>query len=90
MYRIGIDPGGTKLGVGVVNENGAIVSEFVTHDHTECDEVGIVNCMVRNVDEALGGIGAKRADASGLGVLFPGHLRKSRVPDGHGFGSRPA
>jgi len=79
MYRIGIDLGGTKLGVGIVDEQSRIVSEIVTHDHTTRDEAGIVSCMVRNADEALATVGAKRTDASGVGVLFPGHVR---WPDG--------
>ncbi len=74
-YRIGIDLGGTKLAVGIVDSTWRIVAESVSHDHTCCDEEGILDRMARNVDEALGKIGASRSEVAGVGVLFPGHVR---------------
>jgi glucokinase len=74
-YRIGIDLGGTKLAVGIVDQDWRIVAETVSHDHTCCDEEGILDRMARNIDDALGKIGATRSEAAGVGVLFPGHVR---------------
>ena len=56
-FRIGIDLGGTKLGIGIV------------------DEAGILDCMVRNVDQALAKLGGGRAQIIGVGVTYPGHVR---------------
>ena len=78
-YRIGIDLGGTKLAVGIVDPEWNIVAETVSHDHGCCDEEGILDRMERNIDEALAKAGRSRGDVSGVGVLFPGHVR---WPDG--------
>jgi len=79
MYRIGIDLGGTKLAVGLADPSGAILSEVVSHDHVGCDENGVLDRIVRNVDSALARQGVKKSEISGVGVLFPGHVR---WPDG--------
>jgi len=78
-YRIGIDLGGTKLAVGVVDSKGKIQGESVTYDHKNLDEAGVLGCIHRNVDEALFHAGLARTDIKGAGVLFPGHIR---WPDG--------
>jgi glucokinase len=78
-YRIGIDLGGTKLAVGIVDSEGNIVAETVSRDHACCDEEGILDRMERNIDGVLGEAGRSRGDISGVGVLFPGHVR---WPDG--------
>jgi glucokinase len=78
-YRIGVDLGGTKLAVGVVDCNGNIMGECVTYDHVNLSEEEVLNRIVRNVDRALFAAGISRNDVSGVGVLFPGHIR---WPDG--------
>lgn len=75
MFHAGIDLGGTKLGVGIVDGKGSVVSEVVTHDHSECDENGILDRMARNTDQALAKAGLSRKDLAGVGVLYPGHVR---------------
>lgn len=74
-YRIGIDLGGTKLAVGIVDPAWNIVAETVSHDHACCDEEGILDRMERDIDRALGQAGIGRRRISGAGVLFPGHVR---------------
>jgi glucokinase len=74
-YRIGVDLGGTKLAVGVVDSGGKILGEKVSYDHRGLDEEGVLGRIERNVDAALGAAGASRAEAKGVGVLFPGHIR---------------
>ncbi|MGO8695580.1 MAG: ROK family protein [Rectinemataceae bacterium] len=78
-YRIGVDLGGTKLAVGVVDAAGKIVGESVTHDHKGLAEEDVLCRIERNVDAALSRAGAARSEVRGVGVLFPGHIR---WPDG--------
>ena len=74
-YRMGVDLGGTKLAVGVVDSGGKIVGESVTYDHKGLAEEKGLDRIERNVDAALAAAGSDRADVKGVGVLFPGHIR---------------
>lgn len=78
-FRVGIDLGGTKLAVGVVDANGKILGESITYDHKTLNEEEILGCIARDVNEALSMAGIARSDIKGAGVLFPGHIR---WPDG--------
>ncbi len=77
--RIGVDLGGTKLAVGVVDSKGNIVGDSVTYDHVGLHEEEVLDRIERNIDRALSAAGTSRGDVSGVGVLFPGHIR---WPDG--------
>jgi len=74
-YRVGVDLGGTKLAVGVVDAEGKIFGETITYDHTGLSEETVMNRIERNVDTALAAASATRKDVKGVGVLFPGHIR---------------
>jgi len=74
-YRIGVDLGGTKLAVGVVDADGKIVGETITYDHRGLGEEAVLGRIARNVDAALGAASAGRNAVKGVGVLFPGHVR---------------
>ncbi|HWR11371.1 MAG TPA: ROK family protein [Rectinemataceae bacterium] len=74
-HRIGVDLGGTKLAVGVVDSGGNIIGESVTYDHRGLSEEAVLDRMERNIDAALGAAKASRAEVKGVGVLFPGHIR---------------
>lgn len=78
-YRIGVDLGGTKLAVGVVDGQGAILGETTTYDHTCLDEEEVLTRIERNLEEALSTASVPRDEIEGVGVLFPGHVR---WPDG--------
>jgi glucokinase len=74
--RIGVDLGGTKLAAGVVDAEGRLLGESVTHDHAGLADEGEILALVRrNVDAALGEAGLARDSVKGLGILFPGHIR---------------
>lgn len=75
IYRIGVDLGGTKLAVGVVDPKGNIVGEAVTYDHKNLAEEKVLDRMERNIDAALASAKSTRAEVKGIGVLFPGHIR---------------
>lgn len=74
-FRLGVDLGGTKLAVGVVDAAGKIVGESVTYDHKGLGEEAVLDRIERNVDAALAAAGSSRAEVKGVGVLFPGHIR---------------
>jgi glucokinase len=84
-YRAGIDLGGTKLAVGIVDGGGAILGECASRDHIGLPEEEVLDRVERNLDSALEGTGKalgrkiSRRDLVGAGILFPGHLR---WPDG--------
>ncbi len=73
--RLGIDLGGTKLAVGVVDPQGAILGESVTYDHCGKPEAEVLQMVSRNLKEALAQAGLGREALVGAGVLFPGHIR---------------
>ena len=83
--RAGIDLGGTKLAVGVVDDEGKILGECATYDHLGLKEEQVLDRVVRNLASALDDAGRALGrtlgfkDLSGVGILFPGHLR---WPDG--------
>jgi glucokinase len=74
-FRVGVDLGGTKLAVGVVDSAGRIVGEAVTYDHKGLGEEAVLDRIERNVDAALDAAGSGRGRVKGVGVLFPGHIR---------------
>jgi glucokinase len=73
-YRIGVDLGGTKLAVGIVDSGGKIVGETVTYDHKGLTEQKVLDCIDRNIDAALSAAGSSRINVKGIGMLFPGHV----------------
>jgi glucokinase len=71
----GVDLGGTKLSVGLVRIDGALVDKVVVYDHTEKNEAGIclqIRDMVHKLFEQQR-IGEE--DIRGVGIGFAGHLR---------------
>ncbi len=74
-YSIGVDLGGTKLAVAAVDEAWRVVGEKISHDHTCCDEEGILDIIERDLAEVLSGLDASPDQVDGVGLLFPGHVR---------------
>ncbi len=73
--RIGVDLGGTKLAAGVVDPEGRVLGESVSHDHGGRSDDELMAMVVRNVGAAMGEAGAKPGAIAGLGILYPGHIR---------------
>jgi len=71
----GVDLGGSKLGVGLVSESGAIVDEVLDHDHVTHSPDEIVEDMAEHIGELLGRNGYSTADLEGIGVGTAGHIR---------------
>jgi glucokinase len=78
-FCIGVDLGGTKLAVGVVDSAGKIAGEAVTYDHKSLEAEEVLALIERNIDAALDAAGSDRAEVRGVGLLFPGHIH---WPDG--------
>jgi glucokinase len=74
-YRAGVDLGGTKLAVGILDSEGALVGREVSYDHKGLDEGRVLGLIERDFDAALASAGLERGDVKGVGVLFPGHIR---------------
>ncbi len=71
----GVDLGGTKLAVGLVGDNGVVVDKTIVYDHSTKREHEIVLEM-RDIIRALLHTNDMKEDAlSGIGVVFPGHIR---------------
>lgn len=71
----GVDLGGTKLSVGLVEQDGRLVDKVVAYDHTRKAEAELV-LQIRDLVREL--LQRNRLDESallGIGVGFAGHLR---------------
>ncbi len=74
-YRVGVDLGGTKLAIGVVDDAGAILGESVTYDHAGLSEELVLGRILLGVETAMRKAGVGKDGIAGVGVLFPGHIR---------------
>jgi glucokinase len=71
----GVDLGGTKLSVGLVDDGGQVRDRLVAYDHIRKSESELI-LQIRDMIRALlerGGLA--EADLAGIGVGFAGHLR---------------
>jgi len=71
----GVDLGGTKLAVVLMDEGGAIRDERVVYDHKQCPNQELVDYICNLIQELLTRNHLSEADLRGIGVGFPGHLR---------------
>lgn len=74
-YRIGIDLGGTKLAVAVIDAAGRVLGEALTHDHRGLADAALLGLVAKEVDAALSVAGLSRSQIKGAGILYPGHIR---------------
>lgn len=71
----GVDLGGTKLGIGLVDESGNILDQLVTYDHVSKKPDAIVEDIARRIHGLLEKNGFTIAQLKGIGVGTAGHLR---------------
>jgi glucokinase len=76
----GVDLGGTKLSVGLVSADGAILDKIIVYDHVGKNETMIVEQIVDMICKLISGNGLNESDLKGIGIGFPGHVR---FKDGH-------
>lgn len=71
----GVDLGGTKLSVGLVNPDGLVHDKITVYNHTGKDEIEVVEQITMLIMQLLSANGLKESDLTGIGVGFPGHVR---------------
>ena len=71
----GIDIGGTKCAVALVDEQGRIVDKILTREHTGRREAELVELVVSMVRELLHRNDFRESQLPGIGIGFAGHIR---------------
>jgi glucokinase len=71
----GVDLGGTKLSVGLINTEGKIQDKFTVYDHVGKDEIKIVDQITGLIRQLISKNGLAESDLKGIGMGFPGHVR---------------
>ncbi len=73
----GVDIGGTKCSIALVDEEGRILDKIYTCAHVEEGEEGMVDLIAGQVKELLKRNQVKQSDLPGIGVGCAGHIRHS-------------
>jgi glucokinase len=71
----GVDIGGTKCSIALINEDGKIVDKIYTCAHVEENEQGMVAMIAGHVKEILDRNSLKQSELPGIGVGCAGHIR---------------
>ena len=71
----GVDLGGTKLSVALVNETGEIHDKLIVYDHVSQSDQEVAFYIVRLVKQILSRNALQDDNLHGIGLCFPGHLR---------------
>jgi glucokinase len=73
----GVDIGGTKCSIALIDEGGMILDKIYTCAHLEEDENGMVDMVAGHVKEILKRNRVKQSDLPAIGVGCAGHIRHS-------------
>jgi glucokinase len=71
----GVDLGGTKLSVGLVNPDGTVYDKITVYDHVGKKEEAVVEQITRLIWQLITSNNLKEEDLAGIGMGFPGHVR---------------
>jgi glucokinase len=71
----GVDMGGTKCSIALIDEQGHILDKIYTCAHVDKDEQGRIQMLVGHVKEIIHRNGLKESDLPGIGVGCAGHIR---------------
>lgn len=71
----GVDIGGTKCSVVLVDLNGQIIDKIYTCAHVDTNEEGLVKLVAENINEILGRNNLQESDLLGIGMGCAGHIR---------------
>ena len=79
MSRVlcGVDIGGTKCSIALIDEEGKILDKIYTCAHVEEGERGMVDMVAGHVKELLQRNQVKQSDLPAIGVGCAGHIRHS-------------
>ena len=73
----GVDIGGTKCSIALINTDGKILDKIYTCAHVEEGETGMVAMIAGHVKEIIERNNLKQSDLPAIGVGCAGHIRKS-------------
>ena len=71
----GVDIGGTKYSVALINESGKILDKIYGSEHVRQSEDGLVNVVVGKIKEILVRNNLQESDLPAIGIGFAGHIR---------------
>ncbi len=71
----GVDMGGTKCSIALIDEKGQILDKIYTCAHVDKNEEGRIQMLVDHVKEIIERNGLKESDLPGIGVGCAGHIR---------------
>lgn len=71
----GVDIGGTKLSIGLVDRDGTLVDSATVYDHVDKEPDRIVEEIIETAGTLLAKNSLSGADLAGVGVATAGHLR---------------
>ncbi len=72
---LGVDVGGTKLAVALMDETGKLLAKNIVYDHIDKNEDDLVKHIYLLANDLLKENKIQIKDLSGIGVCFPGHVR---------------
>ena len=71
----GVDIGGTKCSIALVDTTGKIIDKILTCAHTDVNEVGLVDLVTGNIKEIFQRNNLHESDIQGIGMGCAGHIR---------------
>lgn len=71
----GVDFGGTKLAIGLIQRDGKVIDKIIVRDHCVKKEQEVINQISDTVKQLLNKNNLKERNLLGIGVGFPGHIR---------------
>lgn len=74
MYYIGVDLGGTKIAVGIVNENNEIVKKLSCPTRAERENDAVTADIAALINDVISSCGTDKNDIAYVGIACPGAL----------------
>ena len=71
----GVDLGGTKLSIGLVNSKGWVMDKLIIYDHQSKNEDIVVEEIALSIKRLLINNQLTEEDLLGIGIGFAGHMR---------------
>src|SRR5680860_276257 len=71
----GVDIGGTKCSIVLVDLNGQLIDKIFTCAHVNTNEEGLVKLVVENIKEIIRRNNLQESDLLGIGMGCAGHIR---------------
>ncbi|MCK5137724.1 MAG: ROK family protein [Bacteroidales bacterium] len=71
----GVDIGGTKCSIALVDEKGQILDKIYSCDHVDKNEEGRIKMVAENIKEILRRNDLQESDLPGIGMGCAGHIR---------------